>query len=216
LRVVSAKATAPATAAQLEVIREHAGRILVDVGTGDARTAYRYARATPDRLVVALDPAWPRMVEIAGRAARKPAKGGTANLLLVAASIEDAPDELAGVADEVWVLMPWGKLLVGVVRGDADVCAGLARLAVPGARLEVQIATSIWREPVPLEIVGLPEATPEYVEATLAGRLAEAGWTGAAASYLSETDQLASSWGRRLSAGGPERILKIVAVRAGA
>jgi 16S rRNA (adenine(1408)-N(1))-methyltransferase len=218
MRVVLGKNVAEAAPAQLEQIRANAGQALIDVGAGDARTAYRYARAHPDRLVIGLDPAAARMAETAGKAARKPAKGGAGNLILVNASIEDAPPELRGLAGDVWVLMPWGKLLRGVALGEADVCGALAAIAAPGARLEVRIGVSIWRDPVPLEVRDLPEVTPEYVETVLAPRLADTGWRVADASYLdpdappsaSRSDP-ASSWARRLSSDGNERIIRIIA-----
>jgi 16S rRNA (adenine(1408)-N(1))-methyltransferase len=180
-----------------------ARHVVVDVGTGDARTAYRLARANPDWLVVGLDPAWQRMVPTAVRAARKPAKGGVDNLVLVCASIEDAPPELHGIADEVLVLLPWGRLLRGVVLGEPDVCGGLRAVARPGATLEVAVGTSIWRDPVPLEVRDLPELTDAYVKDVLAGRLAAAGWRLDAAERLPAAE-LRSSWARRLGSSPAE------------
>jgi 16S rRNA (adenine(1408)-N(1))-methyltransferase len=173
LRVVRGKRLVPLEPGSLDRPRE---RVVVDVGTGDGRAAYRLARAHPDWLVVGVDPAWQRMVETATRSARKPARGGAGNLLLVCASIESAPPELHGIADEVLAMLPWGKLLRGIVLGEADVCRGLRGVARPGASLDVAVGTSIWREPVPLEIRDLPELTEAYARDVLAGRLLAHGW----------------------------------------
>jgi 16S rRNA (adenine(1408)-N(1))-methyltransferase len=192
-----------------------AERVLVDVGTGDARTAYRQAVAHPEWLVVGVDPAWQRMTETAVRAARKPAKGGAPNLILVGSAIETVPAALHGVADEVTVLMPWGKLLRGVVLGEEDVLSGLRAVAKPGAPLEVSIGTSIWREPVPLEIRDLPELTPATVVSTgLADRLAALGWQVADVRLVPHTDldTISSSWARRLGSGATETVLHLRAV----
>ena len=192
-----------------------AERVLVDVGTGDARTAYRQAVAHPEWLVVGIDPAWQRMTETAVRAARKPAKGGAPNLVLVNSAIETVPAPLHAVADEVTVLMPWGKLLRGVVLGEADVLSGLRAVAKPGAPLEISIGTSIWRDPIPLEIRDLPELTPETVESTgLADRLAALGWQVADVRLVPHTDldTISSSWARRLGSGATETVLHLRAV----
>ena len=190
-------------------------RVLVDVGTGDARTAYRQAVAHPEWLVVGVDPAWQRMAETAVRAARKPAKGGAPNLVLVNSAIETVPAALHAVADEVTVLMPWGKLLRGVVLGEADVLSGLRAVAKPGAPLEISIGTSIWRDPVPLEIRDLPELTPETVRSTgLTERLAAHGWAVADVRLVPHTDldTISSSWARRLGSGATETVLHLRAV----
>jgi 16S rRNA (adenine(1408)-N(1))-methyltransferase len=208
-----------------------ADRVVVDVGCGDARTAYRTARSHPTWLVVGLDPAWRGMCDTSTRARRKASKGGAANLMLVCGSIEDAPAELDGIGDEVWVLMPWGRLLHGIVRGDADVWQGLRRVAATGAALTVTVGTSIWRDPVPREIRELPELTPAYVGAALDPRIATFGWrletatvTGAAATTDGDAAAggtggerttagrpPASSWSKRLGATGPEPILRLTA-----
>ncbi|WP_217265448.1 MULTISPECIES: rRNA methyltransferase [Thermomonospora] len=201
-------------AGELQAMRQAAGRVLIDVGTGDARTAYRIARERPDWLVIGLDPAWRRMVPTAVRSRRKPAKGGVSNLVLVSAVIEEPPQELVGLADELLVLMPWGKLLRGVVLGEADVCGGLRAVAKAGATVDVTVGTSIWRDPVPLEIRDLPELTPEYARDVLSDRLAALGWRITAADLVSSTamERINSSWARRLGSGSAEVVMHLRAV----
>jgi 16S rRNA (adenine(1408)-N(1))-methyltransferase len=136
------------------------------------------------------------------------------NLLLVAASIETPPEELAGIADEVLVLMPWGALLRGVVRGEPEVCGGLRRVARTGATVEVTIGTSIWSEPVPAEIRDLPELTDDYVRDWLAPRWARAGLRIATAELVTAgaEPRLATSWARRLNSGRAEQFRHLTAV----
>jgi 16S rRNA (adenine(1408)-N(1))-methyltransferase len=212
VRVVRGKRLVPLEPGALDRPRK---RVVVDVGTGDGRTAYRLARANPDWLLVGVDPAWQRMVDTSTRAARKEPKGGADNLLLVCASIEAVPAELHGIADEVLVLMPWGKLLRGLVLGEADVCGGLRAVARPGATLDVAVGTSIWRDPVPLELRDLPELTVAYARDVLADRLGASGWwlTEAALLGADEMARLPSSWARRLGSSSPEvfAVLRAVA-----
>ena len=215
LQVMQGKKLADLDPARLDELCEAAEHVLVDVGTGDARTAYRQALANPGWLVIGVDPAWQRMAETAVRAARKPAKGGAPNLLLVNSSIETAPPVLHGRGDEVTALMPWGKLLRGIVLGEADVCGGLRAVARSGAPLDIAIGTSIWREPVPRDIRDLPELTPEAVDSTgLADRLSALGWQVTEARLVphTELDRISSSWARRLGSGAAETVLHLRAV----
>ena len=215
LKILAGKKLTDLAPAELAAALAAAEHVLVDVGTGDARTAYRQAVAHPDWLVIGVDPAWQRMTETAVRAARKPAKGGAANLLLVSSAIETVPPALHGVADQVTVLMPWGKLLRGVVLGEDDVLSGLRAVAKPGAPLEISIGTSIWRDPIPLEIRDLPELTPETVASTgLTDRLAALGWRVTEVRLVPHTDldTISSSWARRLGSGATEMVLHLRAI----
>ena len=141
--------------------------------------------------MIGLDPAWRNIIPSARRCSRE----GLRNAWFVCASAEHPPEELLGLADEVFVQMPWGRLLSGVVLGSPDICVGLRSLARTGATLRVVVGAGIWRAPVPKEIRELPELTVSYVESTLASRLAEHGWK--VTDFGACTDP-ATSWGRRL------------------
>lgn len=216
LQVLTGKKLGTLDPARLDELCAKADRVLIDVGTGDARTAHRLAKANPTWLVIGIDPAWQRMTETAVRAARKEAKGGAPNLLLVNASIETAPTALHARADEVMALMPWGKLLRGIVQGDPDVCTGLRAVAKPNAPLDIAIGTSIWRAPIPLDIQDLPELTPDTIaqKAGLADRLATLGWQVTEARLVPHTDldRISSSWARRLGSGATETVLHLRAL----
>lgn len=188
-----------------------ASRVVADVGTGDARVPYRLARQNPDWLALGIDPAWTRMTSSSGRAIRPTNRGGAANLVLVRASIESLPRPLLDVADEVLVLMPWGRLLTGVIQGEADICGGLRALAREGASLDVTVGVSIWREPIPVALRGLPELTPDGVEGDLADRWRATGWELDDAEQVpaSKVDIGASSWTRRLDHRGTEQVLHL-------
>lgn len=212
MRLVSGKDIVSLEPAGLAELRGQSRRVVVDVGTGDARLAYRLAQAHPDWLVIGLDPNWRGMVDTSVRSRRKPARGGVRNLLLVAASIEAPPAELIGIADEVRVLLPWGALLRGLVLGEPEVCGGLRRVARAAAPVEVTVGTSIWRPPVPTEIQDLPELTTDYVWDTLAPRWASAGLriTGTELVSPAAAGGPATSWARRLSSSSRTELLRQV------
>ncbi|HIW62313.1 MAG TPA: hypothetical protein H9881_07645 [Candidatus Stackebrandtia excrementipullorum] len=210
MQVVRGKRLVEFEAAALEALVAQHDRVLIDVGTGDARTAYRIAKSAPERLVIGVDPAWRRMEKVSNRAMSKPAKGGLGNLLLINSAVENTPPPLHGLADEVLVQMPWGRLLHGVVTGETEVCAGLRTIAAAGASLDVTVGTSIWRPPVPRDIQGLPELTREYVDERLSQRFAEHGWRVEDAGVVD--DVVRSSWSSRLGSSKDERVFGIRAV----
>jgi 16S rRNA (adenine(1408)-N(1))-methyltransferase len=201
--VVRGKDVAELDRAAFAAVAGSCERLVVDVGTGDGRFAYAYARDHPGSLVVALDPVKENLRELSRRARRKPGRGGLANVLFVWAAIERPPAELAGQADEVHVVLPWGKLARGLLLAEPEVLDGLVFVARPGAALELVLNAEVWEEPVPVEARDLPRLTVEYVADELAPRLAERGIEVRGVGRLprEEIDRLPSSWARRLSHG---------------
>jgi 16S rRNA (adenine(1408)-N(1))-methyltransferase len=201
--VVRGKDVAELDQATLDELAHGRERLVVDVGTGDGRFAYAYARDHPEAFVVALDPVKENLRELSHRALRKPGRGGLANVLFVWGVVERPPAELAGRADELHVVLPWGRLARGLLLADPEVLDGLVFLARPGAALDAVLNAEVWEEPVPVEARDLPRLTVEYVAEELAPRLGErgievrrVGWLGRA-----EIDRLQSTWARRLSHG---------------
>lgn len=82
-----------------------------------------------------MDAAAEALREPSRRALAKPARGGLANVRFGVLALERAPGELAGLADSLTVLLPWGSLLAAVAGGDAIGLARLAGLCRPGAEV---------------------------------------------------------------------------------
>lgn len=202
-RVVGKGRTAVMEPVDLAALRAAHANCAVDVGTGDAHFAYHLASERPDWLVIGLDALDEPMGEIAYKAARKPARGGRPNLVLLRAAIEALPAELAQIADEVDVLLPWGALLEGIVRASPAVVAGVATLARPGARVRMTLNGEIWLDSTPARYEDLPVATPEYVAAEIAPEFGRAGIDLEPARYMTaaEAKALPTTWARRLGHG---------------
>ena len=202
-RVIGKDRTAPFEADALTELRVRYETTTVDVGTGDGRFAYHLVSADPTRLVIGIDALDEPMGEVAAKAARKPARGGRANLVLVRALIEALPPELDAIADAVSVQLPWGSLLEGIVLARDDVLGGLAALCRPGARLTVTLNGEIWLDSTPARYEHLPVPTPEYVADVVAAGLARAGFSFGEARYATaaEAKSLPTTWARRLGHG---------------
>jgi 16S rRNA (adenine(1408)-N(1))-methyltransferase len=196
-------------------ITPYAG-VTVDLGAGDGAFAYRYAREHGDRFVIAIDPVGENLREYSARAARKPERGGLPNVLYVVASVEHMPVELHAVAHEIYITLPWGSLMRGLILGEASVLAGVAALARAGAAIRIVLNTRIFDEPVPIEARDLPEVTVEYVRDTLAPAYERAGLYIEGTRYLDadEVAAIGTTWAKRLSHRRPPRSVLIEAARA--
>jgi 16S rRNA (adenine(1408)-N(1))-methyltransferase len=178
-------------------------RLHVDVGTGDGRVPYSLARADPDSFYVGLDPAAQNLRETSRRATRKPSRGGVPNVAYVAASAEDPPPELERRFHEVSVILPWGRLMVGLIAAAPDILDGLVRLARPGARLHAILNGEVWGDPVPIEARDLPEPTADYVREVLTPAYARHGIALDEPRNMTPAAirRVPSTWARRLSHG---------------
>jgi len=203
VRVIGKQRTTVVSPAAFDDMHARYVKTSVDVGTGDGRFAYHLASADPDRLVIGVDALAEPMGERAAIAARKPVKGGRPNLMFIHAAVERLPDELAHAADEVYVLLPWGRLLEGIVLARRDVLAGIAALCRTGARLVVTLNGEIWVDSTPARYTQLPVPTPEYVADVVAPGFAGVGVQLGPARYATaaEAKQLSTTWARRLGHG---------------
>ncbi len=196
-------------AAVLELIEPYR-QVVIDVGTGDGLFAYAHAAAHPERFVVGLDATPENLRRRSQRAARRPGRGGLANLLFVWASVRWPPSELDGIGDELFVILPWGDLLTGLLEAEPEVLDGLVRMARDGAVLTMVCNAQVWEEPVPKELRGFTPLTVERVHDELAGRYARHGLSLISASLLSKEEiaALRSTWARRLAHGRVPRFVQ--------
>ena len=199
--VVEGKKTREIDAAGLRALIASYVGVSIDLGTGDGRFAYRYAASHPDRFVIGIDPVAEAMAEMSGRACRKQERGGLANVRYAVASIERIPRELDYIANEIFVNLPWGSLMRGIILADDRVIEAIARLANPGAIVRIILNSRIFDDPIPNEARDLPELTPDYVRLTLAPAFARAHVKIDEVRYLSpeEVGALETTWAKRLS-----------------
>ncbi len=189
--------------------------IVLDIGTGDGRFVYAYARQNPNKFFIGID-ANPRPLEkVSEKIHRKPSKGGLPNVLFLQSSVEDLPSELDGVADEVHVHFPWGSLLRAVATGDEAVLQNLRRVCAAGALLEVAIGLDMERDRAEMERLGLETFSAAHVNSVLVPLYEKVGFkvleTGALPA--SEWSRLQTSWAKRLK-GNVNRMLFYIVARA--
>ena len=187
---------------------------MIDIGTGDGVFVYQCARQNPKKFYIGID-ANPRPLEkISEKIHRKPAKGGLPNVLFIQAAVEDLPDELDGIADEVHVHFPWGSLLRAVATGDRVVLDNLRRICSADALLEVVIGLDPERDSSEIERLGLQPLSTAYIDAVLVPRYRDAGFEIVERGVLlpSEWPKLQTSWAKRLQ-GNVNRSLTYLIAR---
>ena len=95
------------------------------------------AARNPDTLVIGVDATAEGLRDASRRLAAKASRGGLPNSLLGRLSLADAPGELAGLADSLTVLLPWGSLLAAVARPNEAALRSLRALCKAGAQVRV-------------------------------------------------------------------------------
>jgi 16S rRNA (adenine(1408)-N(1))-methyltransferase len=213
MMIVRGRQQSELPAAEFAALAARYAAVVVDLGAGDGAWAYRFARAHPETLVVALDPVAENLREYSARAAKKPDRGGQPNLLYAVASIERLPPGLRGVAAEIFITLPWGSLMRGLILAEPQVLEAVASLGCTAAPVRIVLNTRIFEDPLPLEARDLPEVTPEYAVSALTTPYAAAGLRIDEARWL-EPDEVATldtTWAKRLSHRTPPRSLLIVA-----
>lgn len=188
---------------------------MIDIGTGDGRFVFAAAKANPNKFYIGIDANVKPLEKPSIKATRRPAKGGLPNALFVQAAVEDLPDELNGVADEIHIHFPWGSLLRAVASGDEDVLAALRRISAPECLLEIVIGIDPERDRTEIERLGIPELSPDYSVNQLIPKYESVGFELLEHGSLDGTEwkRLETTWAKKLS-GSKERSLIYLVFRA--
>ncbi|HKT38299.1 MAG TPA: class I SAM-dependent methyltransferase [Ktedonobacterales bacterium] len=172
--------------------------VLVDIGAGDGRFVCHIAHAHPGRFVIGIDACRENL--------RASSRRAPDNALFFIANALALPPDLANIATHLTINFPWGTLLTGLLDGDTGLLSGLARLACPGATLELRLNGDALAE------AGWPlEAGGARVRQTLRA----AGFAPGPAAILgaAELRAVPTTWAHRLAFGRDPRALYLTAAR---
>jgi len=145
-------------------------RIEVDLGTGDGRFVYTLAKQNPDVFYIGIDPVAENMAEHALKINKKLHTGfRLTNVMYLVAAAEDLPQEISGVANKIYVTLPWGSLLEGIVKADPLILGSLLRIAKkPLAEFEFCFTYDVLYESAEIANRDLPILAFDYVKNELA------------------------------------------------
>jgi 16S rRNA (adenine(1408)-N(1))-methyltransferase len=182
----------------------------IDVGAGSGRQVLKLSEKNPGGFYIGMDPSAGSMRENSVKAAKNGKKSRPDNLLFAVGSIESVPDELAGIADIISVVLPWGSLRDGIARADALVLGNLRRLGKTGAALEILIGYDEKSEPHEMEKRGLPMLSQGHFK-SLAPMYRNAGieLRGIEAIGNDALKSIESDWAKRLAYGKARTVYRI-------
>lgn len=179
------------------------------MGTGDGVFAYRMAKAQPDTLVIGLDSNAENLRDISHKASLKPTKGGLQNVMFGQVSLEEAPGELAGLADSVSVILPWGALLGAVARPDLESLLKLAALCKPNAKVTILYGYGLQDQSM-ITSLGLPALrgqNSDYLQSRFGSSYLASGFKMKFQYVSVETVRdLPSRWAKKLAFSGQDRV----------
>lgn len=158
-------------------LKEKAGAlpIVMDLGTGDGKFAYRFARKDETAFYIGIDADRTSLADASAKAAKKPARGGCPNAAFLCFNLLDVPQELHGLADKIYINFPWGSLMYAVVTPHIDKMADMAKLAKNGAPFEMFLNLYVFENEQQRQDMRLPEVNADYVEKTLIPAYKQAG-----------------------------------------
>ena len=126
MEIIQGKKTKEIAVEEFRDIISAYNSIEIDIGTGDGKFIYESARNNPDTFFIGIDSDRNNLVKYSHKIYRKPEKGGLSNVLYVISNVENLPCELHAIADTVWIILPWGSLLQGIVLGKKKVLGNIA------------------------------------------------------------------------------------------
>ena len=185
----------------------------LDIGTGDGFFVYRSARCNPTQFFVGIDANTRPLQRISQKIYRTPAKGGAPNTLFIQASVENLPDELNGIANEVHVHFPWGSLLRAVALGELNELEGIRGVCKNNAVLKLTIGLDEQRDSSEIHRLGLKQLSPDFLNGQLHERYLAAGFEIIEHTSIPPEDWpgLGTSWAKRLQVRHTRKITCLLA-----
>lgn len=211
MRVQQGKKTVETTREQLLEKAANYSEVLLDIGCGDGKFVYRWAAAHPTTFCIGLDASVDAIIGISAKSAKKPTRGGLANVIFVVAAVEHLPNELTGLADSITINYPWGSLLSLLVKPDIVVLREISEAGKPNATLTMLLNYSVFKDVDYSGRLGLPELTSAYVEDVLKPSYRSAGFEIVSHQFLYKDVPHRTSWGQSLILGGGRESLMIEA-----
>lgn len=130
------------------------------------------------------------------------------------ATVEDLPEEFAGIANEIHINFPWGGLLKAVATGNSTVLSLLRGILAPDGLLEIVIGIDPVRDVSEIRRLGLSHVSESYIRSELLPKYRNAGFSSVRNRVLDRAEwrKIETSWARKLQGEG--RIVRQLIFRA--
>lgn len=176
-------------------------KVVVDIGTGSGRFVYESAKLNPQNFYIGIDPNQSGFEKYASKIYKKESKGGLKNCMFVVASIEHLPRELSKIADEIFVINPWGTLLSYTVNADKDALTALKKLSKKNTKITMYFNYSSKYEPQSMKQFNVVDMSEEFIEGKFKKHYKQFEFHLLSYQKLSNLDfeNISATWSKRLS-----------------
>ena len=106
-------------------------RVILDLGTGDGKFAFHYARTFPSHFIIGVDACRENL--------REHSRAKLPNALFIIASAQDLPNELNGLVSHITINFPWGSLLESLLAGDSKLMCRFESISRSFAQIDVRL-----------------------------------------------------------------------------
>ena len=174
--------------------------IIIDIGTGDGKFIYNLAKQYPNRFFIGIDPNHKGVINQSAKIYKKPAKGGLNNILYVLASVEDLPDELNDSANQIFIILPWGSLLDGIVKVRKKVFRSIQKIAKKRAQIDIVLG---YEKTAEGRQIDLPEINLNYINNKMRYKLENLSFKIKEIKEIDKQNikEINTSWAKKLSFG---------------
>ena len=176
-------------------------RVMLDLGTGDGKFAFHYARTFPHHFVIGVDACRENLREHSrAKLAKLP------NALFIIASAQSLPDELNRLVSHITINFPWGSLLESLLNGDAMLMHSLELISRSTTLIDVRLNGGALAE----QGCALEAGTSQIYD-----NLLQAGWQMKTPIMLNAQAlrNFPSTWAKRLAFGRDPRAMQLSGCR---
>ncbi|MBP7928292.1 class I SAM-dependent methyltransferase, partial [Patescibacteria group bacterium] len=168
------------------------------LGTGDGRFVFTQAKNNPNNLHIGVDPS-AKQLEVYSKKANKER---LENVLFGIGSIEHMPQELNGLVDELYIILPWGTLLEAIVKVNEN-AKKIPYVLKKGGKLKIILGYTRDTEPSETKRLNLQELTPKYIDEIVIKGFENLNLTSTNIRELTKKDlqKFESTWSKKLAFG---------------
>ncbi len=207
MEIIKGKKTSEMDQKEFRKIIAPYSSVQVEIGTGKGKFVYEMAKNYPETFFIGVDADRNNLGKYSHKIYRKPERGGLPNALYVISSVEELPAELNNTAHTIWIILPWGTLLQGLILARKGLLRNIIRISCARGILNLYISYDVKYESVKIENLGLPELTYELIDGKLAPKYSSEGITITEREVLDNEalKEISSQWARQLAYGRKRR-----------
>jgi 16S rRNA (adenine(1408)-N(1))-methyltransferase len=169
-------------------------RVILDLGTGDGKFAFHYARTFPSHFVIGVDACRENL--------REHSRMKLPNALFIIAGAQELPNELDGLISHITINFPWGSLLESLLTGDPRLMCRLESISSSFTHIDVRLnGGALAEQGWPLE-----EGAEKIYD-----NLIQAGWRVKSPVLMNANAlrNFPSTWAKRLAFGRDPRAIRL-------